>query len=195
MGEEISHGITLQWKMSEASWDHWVRGLGQRTFDDVITNGLRDIKENGGKGKYIARWARNLAANNIPCRKETMHTEEMLPHEISVTVTSRLWHTAMNKVGSPDQEVRSANLLAAIILADESWSRSDDEQWRQGDAGWHQDDLVANLSSLSTRKMSREISLRHREICLLVWAVGGAVVSAVGTGILAIIEVWKALYP
>ena len=61
-GKEISHGITLQWKMSGESWDHWMRGLGHRTVEDVIANGLRDIEEKRRKRETIAGWAKSLAA-------------------------------------------------------------------------------------------------------------------------------------
>ena len=207
--EEISHGITLKWKMSGESWDHWMRGLGQRTVGDVITNGLRDIEENGCKRETIARWAKSLAANRRMTR--TTLAEEAPRHEISVTVASQRWQTALSNVDDGEQDLRSEELLAAIILSDESWAPPEDAEYaaaneaddkvlgdavrREESAGWHHDDLVVSLSSLSTIRMPREISLRNKEMRLLVWVVSAAVASAIGTGILAVIGVWDALCP
>ena len=206
---EISRGITLQWKISGACWNHWMRGLGRRTVDDVIADGLRNIEKSDRKRADIEKWAKSLGANR---GRERATLEEDAPqHEISVTVPSQQWQSAMSKVDDGEQDLRSEELLTAIILSDESWAPSEDATYAAGDdedgkeladavkraksAGWHHDDLVVSLSSLSSRRTPREVALRDREIRILKWAVGGAVMSAVGTGILAIIAVWGAFCP
>ena len=152
-----------------------MRGLGPRTVDDVIANGLRDIDENGRKRETIARWAKSLAANRG--RTRTTLAEEAPRHEMGVTVASQRWQSALCNVDNSEQDVRSDELLAAIILSDESWAPPEDAEYAAGtdeadkvlanavkrgaSAGWHHDDLVVGLSSLSTRRMPREISLRE----------------------------------
>ena len=186
-----------------------MRGLGRRTVDDVIADGLRDIEKSDRKREAIGKWAKSLGANRG--RGRTTLEEDAPQHEISVTVASQEWQTAMSRVDDGEQDLRSEELLTPIILSDESWAPPEDATYATGDdeddkeladavkraksAGWHHDDLVVSLSSLSTRRMPREVALRDREIRLLKWAVGGAVASAVGTGILSIIAAWGAFFP
>ena len=205
--EDPSHEITLNWKMRGGGWDHWIRGLGRRTVEDVISDGLRDIQEKTGRREVIAKRAGAIGTNRG--REKARTGEEPPRHEISVTVTSQQWQTAMSEVDAGEQYLRSGHLLAAIIFSDESWMEREDAEHSAGSedeykglgeavtrglsASDHEDDVVESLLSVSTRRVPREISLKKREMRLLTWAVGGAVASGIGTGILAAIGVWNTL--
>ena len=58
--------------------------------------------------------------------------EEAPRHEISVTVASQRWQTAMRKVDGGEEGLRSEELLAAIILSDESWAPPEDAEYSAG---------------------------------------------------------------
>ena len=193
--------------MTGDTWDHWVRGLGRRTPDEVVGDGLRAIREGSGKRGDIARRAKNVGR---PTGSSATEIDEEGPkHTVAVTVPSREWQSAMRDVDGGEQSLRSEQLLAAIIMEDESWSppsdaeyplrTSEDEQAladavrRQQSAGWHDADLVRGMSSLSTRRTPRELSFKTRELRLLRLAVAGALASGVGTGIHAIVAVWQSL--
>ena len=207
--EDLSHEITLKWKMRREGWDHWVRGLGRRTVEDVITDGLRDIQEKTGRREVIAQRAKEIGTNRG--REQARIAEEPPRHEISVTVASQRWQVAMSEVDAGEQYLRSGELLAAIIFSDDSWRERRDAEHSAGSeneykglgeavtrgmsASDHEDDVVESLLSVSTRRVPTEISLKKREIRLLTWAVVGAVTSGIGTGILAAIGVWKTLCP
>ena len=205
---DIPHELTLQWEMTGDTWDHWVRGLGHRTPDQVVSDGLRAIQEDAGKRRDIARRAKNIGRPTGPTTTQT--SEESPKHTLAVTVPSREWQSAMRDVDGGEQSLRSEQLLAGIIMEDESWSPPRDAEYplrtvedeqvladdvrREQSAGWHDADLVRGMSSLLTRRTPRELSLKTRELRLLKWAVAGAVASGVGTGIHAVVAVWSSMF-
>ena len=103
--EDISHEITLQWEMTGDSWDHWVRGLGQRTPDEVVMDGLREIRENVQNGGTIAKRAKSLGLGRV---HPTSQTSDRGPKRtVAVTVASRQWQLAMSLVDGGEQSLRS----------------------------------------------------------------------------------------
>ena len=197
--EDRKHGTTFRWTMTEECWSHWLRGLGERTVDEVIADGLREIMEGTNRGTRIQEQARQFGANRRNGIARNPIAEPDLCHDVSVTVPSRLLNKGLAKADGGDQDLRTSELLAAIILRDRSWSppidrkseTGNDDAMRQESAGWNDAALVASLSSLTSRNVPTEMSLRGRELNLL-WAIAaGTLVSAAAAVVLASYGVMK----
>ena len=63
--EDRKHGTTFRWTMTEECWSHWLRGLGERTVDEVIADGLREIMEGTNRGTRIQEQARPARAPHM----------------------------------------------------------------------------------------------------------------------------------
>ena len=173
---------TLCWEMPDNAWSHWVQGRGKKPARDVILEGIDQIRKNPE------------AVKNIRKRCEEVAQEAQGEHEVGQSPKRKIeiqlpagdWGEACQRVGRIDgNPVRTGQLLAALILASESWQQVGNADG-EFNAGWSKDSL-SSLTSLTATTAGLSLGRQEK---IIAWIVVAAAVIAATAAVASAIAAW-----
>ena len=161
---------TLCWEMPDDAWAHWTQGRGEKSVRDVILEGIDQIRKSPEAVKNIRKCCEGVSQED----QGEHEVGQSLKHKIEIQLPSGAWGEACQKVGLINgNPVRTAHLLAALILESKSWKQDRDDA-AEFNAGWNKHALDSSLRSLTSTTMGLRLG---KEAKIIAWIVALATVA------------------